>query len=189
MKTTPKLFATLLAVACPAFAYAAPQGGIGVDVGLASSTMTASMTNGTSASYQGTGLNYGLDFQIPVSEKISINPMLMFSSEASNGAIKSATHISHDMFGFQFRYWSDNIFTGAHIGSYSEVLTSSSTTNNTTTSVSTYGNGLGYGLVAGWEPTDRNWFFMVQLDSAKIKYTDADVNMADMRMSVGYRWK
>ena len=161
-------------------AIADPQSGLGVNAGLVGNHMSASPGN-----YQSAGLDFGLDYQIAVSPSVSINPFLMSSAESTSGAIVSGTKAGHGILGLQFRYWIDNVFLGAHLAAYSEVL--SNTVGNIT--ASTPANGGGIGLVAGWEDPKSGLFVMGQLDSSKLKYNGYDSKLSGFRLNLGYRWK
>jgi len=173
------LFAAALWIVFVRAGEAAPRTGFGVDVGVASHIMDGTFKQGGNVSYSSLGLSLGIDYQIAVSEKFSINPFLMTSSEQGNGDVSGS--VGHGIFGLEGRYWFDSIFIGAHVASYSEVLSGS---NNDSTSA----NGTGFGLSAGWEDDHGGLFVMAQLDKTKLAYSDADVNMTGVRMSVGYRW-
>ncbi len=89
------------------------------------------------------------------------------------------------MFGLQFRYWISDVFIGAHLANYNEVL--SYTVGNVTTSTSVSGGGLG--LVLGWENPNGRMFVVGQLDSANLKYPTSTNKLSGFRLSLGYRWK
>jgi hypothetical protein len=165
-------------------AFAEPKNGFGVNAGLASHSMKATFTQGTpgTASYSSSGLSLGIDYQIALSDHFSLNPFLMTSGESASGDVVSGTSAGHGILGLQLRYWLDDLFMGAHLARYTEVLSNSN-----------YGNtsaaGPGIGLVLGWEKHDGGLFVMGQLDSAKVAYADADVKLTGFRLSIGYRWK
>lgn len=161
--------------------HAEAKNGFGVDAGVVSNRMT----NPVVGSYQSSGLSLGLDYQIAISPDFSINPFLMTSGENASGAVVPGTTAGHGILGVQLRYWIDDIFIGAHLASYSEVL--SNAVGNTT--VSTTANGGGAGLVMGWEDPKGGMFVMGQLDSAKFQYTGSTSKLSAVRLSIGYRWK
>ena len=156
-------------------ALANPQNGFGLNAGLVSHSRDCGGCVGSSTS----GLSLGLDYQFALSDKISISPFLMTSSETSSNV--SGTTIGHGILGVQLRYWAGDMFFGGHLGGYSEVITSGS--------VSLSGSGGGAGLVAGWEKPDGGLYVMGQLDSAEISYSGANIPISAFRLSVGYRWK
>ena len=162
-----------------------PLNGFSLNAGGVSNNMAATLVSGGgSYNYSSAGLSLGIDYQMMVSPTVSFNPFLMSSSESATGAVTQGTSAGHGIFGLQLRYWLGDLFLGAHIADYSEVLINSS--NNPT---STSGSGFGEGLVFGWEPSNTKWYWMGQFDSAKIKYSDANVNLSGFRLSIGYRWK
>ena len=165
--------------------FAAPLNGFSLNTGGVSNSMSATLVgNGNSYNYSSAGLSLGIDYQMLVSPTVSFNPFLMTSSESATGAISQGTTAGHGIFGLQLRYWLGEIFIGAHIANYSEVLINSSNSAS-----STSGAGFGEGIAFGWEPANSNWYWMGQVDSAKIKYSDANVNLSGFRLSIGYRWK
>lgn len=161
-------------------AHADPKDGFGVNGGLTAQHMTSPAGN-----YQGNGLSLGVDYQIALSSSFSLNPFLMSSTENTSGTVAPWTHAAHGILGLQIRYWIDNVFIGAHLGSYGETL--SVTNGNVTTSSAASGGG--GGLVAGWEKPDGGLFVMGQLDSANIKYQTYTSKLSGFRLSIGYRWK
>src|ERR1019366_9251931 len=166
-------------------AIAAPTNGFSLNAGVVSDSMAAnSIATGDAYSYSSTGISLGMDYQIAISPNVSINPFLMSSSESTTGDLVSGTTAGHAIMGLQLRYWINDIFVGGHIARYSEVLLNSA--NNPS---STSGSGNGGGIVIGWEPCDSKGYLMGQYDSAKINYSDANVNLTGIRISVGYRWK
>ncbi len=165
-------------------AQAEPKNGFALDAGLT----THRMTNPVTGNYQSTGVSLGLDYQFAVSDSLSLNPFLMTSGETVSGNaanFAAGTNAGHGMLGLQLRYWIDNAFLGAHLASYSEVL--SNTVGNVTTSTSAHGGGLG--LAAGWEKPDGGLFVVGQLDSSNLKYSTSTSKMSGFRLSMGYRWK
>ena len=179
MKTSKLLISSALLFASLAGTAAAePKNGFGLNAGLASHSM-----NDPGSSYSSAGLSIGVDYQIALSDKLSINPFLMSSGETTNA---SGITAGHGILGVQLRYWVDDMFFGGHLGGYSEVQTASSGSF----SVSASGSGGGAGLVAGWEKPDGGLYVMGQLDSATIKYSGfADTKLSAFRLSAGYRWK
>ena len=179
------IFLSVLLVLITDNAVAGPLNGFSINAGGVSNSMSATLNAGGSPySYISSGLSVGLDYQIAMSENISLNPFLMYSSESTSGTLKSGTTAGHGIFGLQLRYWINDVYIGGHFASYSEALVNSAS-NPTTTS----GTGGGGGVVVGWEPANSKWYLMGQYDSANIKYTDADVKLTGARISIGYRWK
>ncbi len=179
--------AVLLALHAGA-ACADARSGFSLNAGLANNKMDATVTVNPgpaqfsyNTTYTGTGLSLGLDYQIAVSPRFSINPFLMSSSESVSGMV-SGTTAGHAIWGIQLRYWVGDVFVGGHLGRYTEALLNS---NLPTTRAS----GNGGGLVLGWEAADSGLYVMGQLDSAKWQYVDANVKLSGFRASVGYRWK
>jgi len=70
----------------------------------------------------------------------------MSSSESVTGDLNPGTTTGHGIAGIEARYWLGDIFVGAHVASYSEVLLNSSGNSQNIT-----GTGTGGGLVVGWE--------------------------------------
>lgn len=187
------LGSALLALGAGA-AQAAPQSGFSVNGGIISSTTDQTYSSGIftnqTLTYTGSGISLGIDYQVPISQSLSINPFLMTSGEVvtvNNNTISSLTS-SHRILGVQLRYWpgDSGAFVGGHIGRYSETLTY---TFNNGISVSGSGSGGGAGLVGGWENPNGGFYVMAQLDSAKLGYTNTDTRYHDFRLSIGYRWK
>ena len=55
-------------------------------------------------------------------------------------------------------------------------------------------SGGGYGLTVGWENSSKNGkfdgvFAALQVDKARIRYNDVDVDLTGLRLHIGYRWK
>lgn len=165
-----------------------PANGFGLFAGVSSHAMTPKPQIGTSADYSSSGLSLGIDYQFGLGESFSLNPFLMSAGERVSGGITDST-AGHGILGVEGRYWMNSeYFLGAHVGSYSEVLQSNSS------NVSTSASGGGFGLTAGWENSARDSafggiFVTLQVDKAKIRYDNADVELSGMRLQVGYRWK
>ena len=169
-------------VLCASSSFAAPKNGFGFNAGLASHDMQADMKyGGGTLTYSSSGLSLGIDYQIALSDTLSLNPFFMTSGESASGDTASGTSAGHGILGLQLRYWMNDVFIGGHVASYSEVLSDAI--------ASTSASGSGFGLVAGWEQPKGGLFVMGQLDKATIAYSDADVDMTGFRLSVGYRWK
>jgi hypothetical protein len=128
--------------------------------------------------YSSSGVSVGIDYQFAVSDSVSINPFLMSSRESSS--VPGAT-ASHGILGLGVRYWPSDVFVGAHIGNYSEVLTNSSGASSSAT-------GLGAGFMVGWE-SKNGLMLLMQTDRATQSYTDSDVVLVAVRLQIGYRWK
>ena len=157
-------------------AMAEPKNGFSLNAGLASHSRDCNGCTGSSTS----GVSLGLDYQFALSNKFSISPFLMSSSE-SNSNVSGAT-VGHGIFGAQLRYWAGDMFFGGHLGNYSEVISSGGVTVLS-------GSGGGAGLVAGWEKPDGGLYVMGQFDSATIKYSSGNIPISAFRLSAGYRWK
>ena len=188
MKKKILLSIALLLLFSAGAAFADPKSGFSVNAGLASHSM--SIANAAPAfSYDSSGLSLGIDYQIALSKSFSLNPFLMTSGETVSGycsgglCASPSTEVTsgHGIIGLQLRYWINDIFVGGHITSYSEVL------DNGTSNVNA--SGPGAGLAVGWEKHDGGLYVMGQLDGATLKYSDADVDLSGVRLSVGYRWK
>jgi hypothetical protein len=167
-------------------ARAQAKNGFGLFGGVASHNDNGSFNStspfvGQDISYTSSGLSVGIDYQFAVSESFSINPFLMSSAESASGDVGSGTTAGHGILGLEFRYWPSDIFVGAHIGNYSEVLSASAGS-----SISASGGGFGASL--GWERADGLMVFG-QLDHFKVSYSDADLDVNAIRVQVGYRWK
>ena len=166
-------------------AIAAPQNGFSLNAGAVNDNMSATIiATGNPYTYSSSGLSIGIDYQIAMSQNISLNPFLMSSGESTTGSLPSGTTAGHGIFGLQLRYWMNDVYVGGHIASYSEVLANSG--NNSTSASGTGGGG---GIVVGWEPSNSKWYLMGQYDSANVKYSDANVKLTGTRISIGYRWK
>lgn len=172
------------ALAAAGAAIAEPKNGFGLNGGLASHgsdiTFDPSAGGGT-AKGTSSGLSIGIDYQFAINPSFSVNPFLMSSGESSGGDWASDAKLGHGILGLQLRYWVGNVFIGGHVGSYSEVVS----VNGTSTSA----NGAGVGAVVGWEDPAGGLYLMGQIDSAKLDYSDAEVDLTGVRLSIGYRWK
>ena len=166
--TSAVLSATLLSPAI-----AAPHLGFSLNAGYASHTRSCNGCTVSSTS----GLSIGMDYQFPISDRLSASPFLMSSSESSSGY-----SVGHGIIGGQLRYWQGDMFVGAHIGSYGEYVSI-----NNSSSISA--NGLGTGLVVGWEDPKGGLYVMGQLDSANMNYPGSTVGFTAFRVSTGFRWK
>ncbi len=182
---SPVLGAALALALCAGTVHAEPKNGFSVNGGLISSstnvTITSGFFNGLTGSYSSSGLSLGLDYQFTLTESLSLNPFLMTSGESVSQA--NNVSASHGILGVQLRYWIGDAFIGAHLASYSEVLKY----NNL--GISTNASGGGAGLAAGWENPNGGLYVLAQFDSAKLNYTNTNTKFADVRLSVGYRWK
>jgi hypothetical protein len=188
MKRNSQLLGAALALAvCAGTAHAAPENGFSVNGGLVASgtavTITGGVFKGVAYSYSGSGLSLGVDYQFALGQHFSLNPFLMSSGEAISGLGNSVSG-GHGIVGLQGRFWfGSGGFIGAHIGSYSETVTFNKY------NISTNASGPGGGLVAGWENPAGGIYVLGQVDSAKLNYVNTDTKYADVRLSVGYRWK
>lgn len=178
--------------------FAAAESGFGLNAGMTSNRMNGTTIPGSATySYSSSGLSLGVDYQLAVSDSFSINPIFIISAgESLTSTLQAGTVFSgvqppdsagHGIFGLQLRYWIDDVFIGGHVGSYAEFLSSINANTNTTTD--TVGEGMGRGLVVGWEPSKSKWFVMGQVDTANIAYLAANVKLTGARLSIGYRWK
>jgi len=157
-------------------AMAAPRNGFGLNAGLVSHRRDCGGCAGSDTS----GVSIGIDYQIALSDRLSLSPFLMTSGETSSNV--SGVTVGHGIVGAQLRYWAGEVFFGGHIGAYSETISDGA--------FSLSGNGGGAGLVAGWESRDGGLYFMGQVDSATIHYSgSSDIKITDFRLSMGYRWK
>ncbi len=170
------------------YAVATPKQGFGLFGGIASHTsnveITKGLLDGTKVNVASSGLSIGVDYQLPVADAVSINFFLMSSSETASGDQNfKADSAGHGILGVEGRYWFDALFVGAHVGSYSEVFTSTKSGSST----STAGGGFGFGVSAGWT-NEAGLFVMGQYDKANIAYSDAKADLTGLRVQVGYRW-
>jgi hypothetical protein len=172
---------------CTPTSEAEPRTGFGYNLGLASHSISGTVqpgqgaSPGTKYSYRSTGLSLGIDYQIALTETISLNPFLMSSGERVSGDLADGTSAEHGILGIEGRFWLDRIFIGGHIARYSEALKNSSRGN-------AGAHGPGLGLVAGWEEDRAGLFVMTQVDRAKLHYTGSDNTLTGFRLSVGHRW-
>ncbi len=163
-------------------ASAKPQNGWGLYGGLATHRLDGKLWDSTPLSYTSTGLSIGVDYQYALSPEFSLNPFLVSSSESTSGDTASGVTAGHGILGLEGRYWfENNMFIGVHLGSYSEVLSNDWSVSS--------GNGFGFGMTVGWESPTDGLFLMGQLDSCRISYSDANLDMTGVRLSIGYRWK
>jgi hypothetical protein len=156
-------------------ALAGPKEGVGLYAGLAHHTMTPPAGFLSSSS---SGLSVGIDYQVVMSDKWSLNPFLMSAGESSS---ENGVTVGHGILGLQTRYWSGDMFFGGHIGNYSEVRMVSNTTSAA--------RGFGGGLLVGWEDPNGKLSVTGQIDRATVKYSNADVAISGFRLNMGYRWK
>lgn len=163
-------------------AWAKPNQGLALYGGIASHTMSGTITGGTSIEASSSGLSLGLDYQLPVTEDISINFFLLSSSESYSSTPSAGWSSSgHAIFGVQTRFWIDEYFVGGHLGSYTEVVT------DATGSFSSGGNGSGFGITGGWENAN-GLSITAQYDMATISYSDVEFDMTGIRVHVGWRF-
>ena len=166
-------------------AEAAPRKGLGLYAGSASHTSTVTAF---SDSFDSSGTSIGVDYQVPMGENVSLNPFFMSSVEsASHPGLGGDASVAHGILGFQLRYWiADALFLGAHLASYSEVIT------NETTNESSAGQGFGYGIALGYEHelTEKgSLFFNYQSDSASgvSTFDNSNVDLSGTRIHIGFR--
>lgn len=165
---------------------AAAKSGFGLYGGIASHSDSGTFNSttflsGQTFSYSSAGISVGLDYQIALGDMVSLNPFLQSSSEGTSGNLKPGVTAGHGVLGLELRLWLGNTFLGGHVASYSEVLLDSSGSNLNATS-----SGAGGSL--GWEGDD-GVMVVLQVDSFKLSYSDADVDVTAARVHVGYRWK
>lgn len=177
------LLALLLAVP-GASARAGAKSGFGVLLGAAHHTATGEFIPPYSGAvnYASTGLSLGLDYQVALGERFSINPFLQSSAEGTSGDLASGVTAGHGVLGLELRVWPSSLFLGAHAARYTEVLTSS----GGTASISASGNGTGASL--GWEG-DNGLSIVLQADTFKLAYSDSNIDVNAVRVHVGYRWR
>lgn len=163
-----------------------PANGFGLFAGVSSHDMKAQPA--VTQDYGSAGLSLGIDYQFGIADSFSINPFLMSAGERGSGS-KTDYSVGHGILGVEGRYWpSTEFFLGLHIGSYSEVLQTKSS------NVSSSASGGGMGLTLGWENSAKDsvyggLFVTLQLDKAKIRYDNSDVDLTGARLHLGYRWK
>ena len=167
--------------------FAAPENGFGLYGGFASHSsdgvITAGAPTGTEFEFSSSGLSIGIDYQFALGDSFSISPFLVSSSESftdETGIFVENDGGSHGIIGVQFRLWFEDVFVGAHVGNYSEVIRFS--TSDVTS------DGPGFGVIAGWEG-ERGLFFSAQYDQASLEASDADIDLTGIRLHIGYRWK
>ncbi len=165
---------------------ASPRDGWAVFGGLAYNTSTGKYTEGANAGQTfGTGsagLSVAGDYQFVLDAKMSIVAFLAGSSEsASSGELRIDT-ARHSVIGAQFRYWMDELYAGAHIGTYTEVLVDSDTNNSAGAS------GFGAGVTLGYE-TGNGYIVSGQIDQASLNSVDAALTLFAIRLHIGYRWR
>lgn len=156
-------------------ALAAPKQGIGVNAGFAYHNMTP--TGGFMASTS-KGMSLGVDYQLIMSDRWTLNPFVMSSAETSS---ESGVELGHVIIGVQGRYWFNDFFVGGQVGNYSEVRTIFNTTS--------VARGFGAGLVVGWEDPISKVSVTAQIDKTTVKYSNADVAISGFRLNMGYRWE
>jgi len=168
-------------------AFAAPKQGFGLYGGMASYGSSGKITKGAfdgeTYNISSSGLSFGGDYQLPVSDNVSLNFLFMTSSEGASSSKLDIDGATHGLLGVEGRYWFGDYFAGAHVGSYTETLTSSKAGSS-----STSGSGFGAGASIGWAKPDSGLFVMGQYDNATIEYSDAKSNLSGLRAQVGYRW-
>jgi len=175
------LIAAVAGIVFASVGEAAPRTGFGFNLGVASHNIDGTLTSGMKYYYSSSGLSLGIDYQMAMTETISLSPFLMTSGENGGGDLVSGTTVGHGILGLEGRFWLDRVFIGGHAARYTEVLTNS---NGSSTSAA----GIGVGLTAGWEDDHGGLFVMTQIDKAKLSYADADNNLTGFRLSIGYRW-
>lgn len=171
---------------CGGESFATAENGFGLYGGLASHTSEGVFTSGptgTRFEFTSSGLSIGIDYQFAIGDSFSISPFLVSSSESFSE--KSNVFVENDggghaILGAQFRLWVEDIFIGAHVGRYSEVIRFPA--GDATA------NGPGAGIIAGWEG-EKNLFFSIQYDQASMTGADVDIDLTGIRLHAGYRWK
>jgi hypothetical protein len=177
------MFALAAMFATPA--WPAAKSGFGIQIGYASHTSSGEITEGalTGAEFEVTssGTSIGIDYQLALSDSISISPFLISSAESAESDELIVDTSGHGILGIQIRFWLDTVFIGGHVGSYSEVLSGDAGDES--------GRGTGYGVVIGWESRDSGLFLSLQSDQAKIEYSDAESDLTGARAHIGWRFK
>ena len=98
MKTINMIFsATILFAFATGNAMAEAKNGFSLNAGLVSHNMQDQCP---CSSYDSSGISLGMDYQIAVSDRFSINPFLMTSGEGTN---YSGVTANHGILGVQFR--------------------------------------------------------------------------------------
>lgn len=167
-------------------ASAAPANGWSLYGGLASHSTSGKFVQGfasrTSFEIESSGLSIGGDYQFEMNKNFSLNIIFMTSSESASSERLIIDTSSHQILGLQGRIWAKEVFFGAQIGRYSEIVSDSKSGSSVLLA------GTGYGMVVGWE-AKSGLFFSGQFDFAVVSSADAESNLAGLRIHVGFRWK
>lgn len=167
---------------------AQPKQGVGIFLGVADYSSETSFS-GIDLSYDSDGTSFGVDFQIPLGDSISINPFFMSSSEDSklfNEVFINNASVTNTILGAQLRWWPvDEFFLGLHAGIYDQEIES--------TFEPEAGSGFGYGFAFGIETevTEKFSFFAGgQFDtvpSMDVLEGFSDTEMTGSRFHLGIR--
>lgn len=160
----------------------AGQNGFGLYGGIASHS---DAVVGGGPKYSSSGISLGLDYQMMIGQRFSLDFFLMSSYETTAGNPPPGYDTAgHGILGVSARFWFGNFFFGPHIGSYSEVLYDPSLN---TISGANPGAGISFGME--WP---SGLFFMGQVDNILSLPMDGafiyDVDVRAFRMQVGYRF-
>lgn len=183
--------AALLCFFVPVAAYGAPKKGFSVFGGTISSSDETTFDDPRVGTLTGTGsgLSIGIDYQIVLGSRFSLNPFVESSGETGSGDWANDVSLSHGIFGIQARLWFGAVFLEAHVGTYSTVASRTVTVGGQSTTVSESGAGGGSGFGLGWEATDSGLYLAAQTDSASFAFTDGNDKLTQTRLHIGYRWK
>ena len=127
------------------------------------------------------GISLGVDYQFPVSGSTTVNPFLFITSEEGNSSqLDNLGLFGIDILGVEFRYWFSDWFIGVHSGLYGHDIFFDGVKLSSD-------SGSGAGLSLGWG-ISRNWFMLVQYDSASVEFGAGDMEYDGFAVNVGYRW-
>jgi len=170
-------------------AQARPHEGWSAMGGFASFTsrgeFTDGLLDGETFEIKTSGYSIGADYQFALSDRLSLNPILMTSGESATSDELDVATASHGSIGAQIRYWWDAWFLGGQIALNTENVVLEDERSDPLN-----GSSIGIGFVGGWE-TASGWFVTINTEGYNVSYKEpaaADTSVGGIRIQGGYRW-
>lgn len=145
---------------------------------------TEGLLDGETFEISSGGYSIGGDYQLALTDRLSLNPIFMTSGESATSDDLDVAMASHAAIGAQLRYWWGAWFAGGQLSLSSERIELDDDRSDPLS-----GSGIGIGILGGWQ-SDEGWFVVVGTEAYNISYEDpaADTRVGGIRVQGGYRW-